>query len=174
MVHNGRARMNKVSAVYQIINTVTGDRYVGSSKDVFHRWAQHKCPSTWKSYPNSLMYKDFQKYGLDKFRFQILAPVEQEYLKQVEQEFIDMLKPTYNDKRSKGWNFERIKESSKKSCRKYKQSEKGKEYRRKYLQQLCLYNGETLTLNTLRARFHKAEVEHSYLEAKKYLIKGEE
>lgn len=166
--------MNKISAVYQIINTVTGDRYVGSSKDVFNRWAAHKRPSTWNYYPNSLLYKDFQKYGVDKFRFQILAPVASEYLKQVEQEFIELLHPTYNDKRAKGRNVERRKEYRKE----YYKSDKGKETRRKsnikYYHRLCSYNGKTITLNALACRFRGAGVEHSVLEAKKYLIKGEE
>lgn len=93
--------MEKISAVYKIVNTVTDDFYVGSSKNVFRRWADHKCPSMWKQLPNSQLYRDMQKYGVDKFRFRILAPVMEEYLKQVEQEFIDMLKPTYNDRRAK-------------------------------------------------------------------------
>lgn len=37
--------MNKISAVYKIVNKVTGDFYIGSSKDVKRRWIQHKCPS---------------------------------------------------------------------------------------------------------------------------------
>lgn len=149
--------IKKISAVYQIINTVTGDRYVGSSKDVKSRWTTHKCPSTWKNKPNSLLYKDFQKYGVDKFRFQILAPVMPEYLKQVEQEFIEMLHPTYNDKNAKGVDVERIKESHRKA-------------KRKYFHQLCSYNGETLTLDKLRKRFKRAGIEHPTKEAKKYLL----
>lgn len=62
--------------------------------------------------------------------------------------------------------------------RKYRQSERGKEINRKqarkdmqkYRNQLCYYKGETLTLNTLSARFRKAGIEHPTLEAKKYLI----
>ena len=65
--------MEKISAVYQVINTITGDRYVGSSKDVERRWAYHKCPSVWE-HLNRPLYKDMQKYGIDKFKFQILAP----------------------------------------------------------------------------------------------------
>ena len=34
----------KISAVYRITNTVTGDFYIGSSKNVKLRWAQHKFP----------------------------------------------------------------------------------------------------------------------------------
>lgn len=99
--HYYREDKLKISAVYKIVNEVTGDSYIGSSKDVEHRWAQHTRPSSWAKQPNSQLYKDMQKYGVDKFRFQILAPVIPESLKQVEQEFIEMLKPTYNDRRAK-------------------------------------------------------------------------
>lgn len=172
--------MKKISAVYQIINSVTGDRYVGSSKDVEMRWANHKCPSTWKQQPDSSLYQDFQKYGLDKFRFQILAPVMPEYLTQVEQEFIDMLHPSYNSNRANGLDVERYKEynkeywqseKGKKNKKRYRQSDKGKEAIKRYRHKLCSYNGETLTLNALSKRFRRAGIEHPTLEAKKYLIK---
>ena len=149
----------KISAVYKIVNTITGDCYVGSSKDVFRRWTRHKYPSTWKKCPNNPLYRDFQKYGIDKFRFQILAPVMPEYLKQVEQELIEMLQPTYNNNRADGLDVERLKrwrkewrksDKSKKAQKKWRQSEKGKEVHKKankkYLNKICLYNGETLTL----------------------------
>ena len=119
-----------ISAVYKIMNTVTGDFYIGSSRNVKRRWAVHKCPSTWKHYPNKPLYKDMQKYGVDKFMFQILVPVMPEYLTQVEQEYIEMLNPTYNKNNAKGWNVEEYKEAN----RKYKQSEKYKETIRKYYQ----------------------------------------
>ena len=185
-----------ISAVYKIVNTVTGDFYIGSSRNVKRRWAQHKYPSVWKKHPNNPMYKDMQKYGVDKFRLQILAPVMPEYLTQVEQEFIEMLNPTYNNNNAKGWDTERYKEAHRKAIRKYQQSEKGKEANKKYFQsekgketlkkyfqsekyrktkrkyhsQLCEYNGETLTLITLAMRFQRMKIPHATLEAKKYLI----
>ena len=162
--------MGKISAVYQILNTVTNDRYVGSSKDVMRRWTQHKCPYSWKEQLNKPLYKDMQKYGVENFKFQILAPVMPEYLTQVEQEFIEMLKPMYNDRRSKGWDVERKKEYQKE----YNQSDRGKKvYRKagkKYLNQPCSYNGENLTLIALIMRFKRARIKHPTLEAKKYLL----
>ena len=164
----------KVSAVYKIVNTVTGDSYIGSSNDVYRRWADHKYPSTRERFPNSQLYKDMKTYGVDKFRFQILCPVMEECLTQVEQELIEMLNPTYNDKNAKGWNVERRKETNMKARKKYQHSEKGKEvnrkYQKKYYNQLCEYNGETLTLNALSARFRRAGIKHPTQEAKKYLI----
>ena len=172
----------KISAVYKIINTVTGDFYVGSSKNVKRRLAAHKCPSKWNEHPNSPMYQDMQKYGVDKFRFQILAPVMPEYLKQVEQELIEMLKPTYNNYRANGIDVERCKATNKKyqqsekgkvNKKKYRQSEKGKASRNKYNNLLCYFNGETLTLNALSARFIRAGIPHPFKEAKKYLLQPE-
>lgn len=173
----------KISAVYKIVNTVTGDSYIGSSRDVERRWATHKSPSRWRQRPNSPLYQDMQKYGVEKFRFQILCPVEPEYLKQVEQECIEMLNPTYNDRNAKGLNVEREKETIKRlqqsekykeGQKKYFQSEKGKEAlkksRDKYFNKQCEYNGETLTLAALAARFRYDGIPHSFTEAKKYLI----
>lgn len=165
--------MKKISAVYQIINTVTNDKYVGSSRNVMRRWVEHKCISVWEKCPNSPLYQDMQKYGIKNFRFQILAPVMEECLKQVEQEFIDMLHPAYNNIRANGKDVERQKETQRKADRKYYQS-KGKEnrrkYNKKYRSQLCVYNGEKLTLDALRHRFRRAGIEHSDIEAKKYLL----
>ena len=178
----------KISAVYKITNTVTNDFYIGSSKDVKQRWANHKWPSRWNRFPNNPMYLDMRKYGKDKFVFEVIEEVEAEKLKEKEQYFIETLKPTYNNINAKGWDIERRKEyqkeyyksdkgkeSHKKSQKEYQKTDKGKESNRKavkeYYSQLCSYNGETINLNALRMRFKKLGVEHPTVEAKKYLIK---
>ena len=161
--------MNRISGVYKITNTVTGDFYIGSSKNVKDRWVSHKCLSTWKRYTNSPLYQDIQKYGVDKFRFQILAPVMEEHLKQVEQEYIKMLRPTYNSNNAKGIDIERHKDYQKEYQKEYRKSDKCKEHQKEYRNQLCVYNGETLTLNALRRRFQRAGIPNPTLEAKKYL-----
>lgn len=163
----------KISAVYKIVNEVTGDFYIGSSKNVKNRWADHKKPSNWKRYPNIHLYQDLHKYGVENFRFQILTPVMPEYLKQVEQELIETLKPTYNNYNAKGCNVEKHKEADRKGHKKYRQTEKGKESNRKgcnkYCNRLCSYNGETLTLRALGLRFRRNSVKNPFVEAKKYL-----
>ena len=175
----------KVSGIYKIINTVTGDSYIGSSKDVKRRWADHKKPSVWKNHPNNQMYLDMQKYSVDKFDFQVIEEVEPEKLKEAEQQFIETLKPTYNSNRANGWDIERYKkhqiefyqQNRKKRIEHqieyYQQNRKKvRERQNKYYNQLCCYNGETLTLNALRIRFRKSGVEHPTVEAKKYIIKN--
>ena len=185
--------MNKISAVYKITNTITGDFYIGSSKNVKKRWTAHKCPSVWNRCPGKPLYLDMQKYGVDKFVFEIIAEVEADSLKELEQQFIETLKPSYNNRRANGLDIERhkeyqkeyrksdkFKESRKKynksaKCKEYKKeynkSDKFKEYHKKYNNQLCLYNGETLTLHALSLRFRRKGINNPTAEAKKYLIR---
>ena len=124
-----------------------------------------------------------KKYGTNKFVFEILAEVEESFLKETEQKFIETLKPTYNNYNAKGWDTERRKKTQKKASRKYEKTDKRKEYqkeyeksdkrkkyKKEYQNQLCCYNGETLTLHALSTRFRRAGIEHSTIEAKKYLL----
>lgn len=145
--------IKKISGVYKITNTVTGDFYIGSSKNVKQRWKEHKCLSRWKRYPNNPLYLDMKKYGVDKFAFEILEEAEPEQLKEVEQQFIETLKPTYNNNRANGLDVER----------------KNK-YNKEYYSQFCCYNDEIMTLGALKMRFKRTGVEYPVKEAKKYII----
>ena len=147
----------KICGVYKITNAITGDFYIGSSKNVKRRWADHKCPSRWKIQPNNQLYKDMQKYGLDKFVFEIIAEIEEEKLKEAEQQFIQTLKPSYNNRNANGCDIERIKKSRRKSHKEYNN-------------QLCNYNGETITLCALSARFRSQGISNPTAEAKKHLL----
>ena len=160
----------KISAVYKITNTVTGDFYIGSSNDVKRRWAQHKHQSVWKNYPNNPMYLDIQRYGVDKFVFEILEEVEESFLKEKEQQFIETLNPTYNSNRANGFDFERRKKHKNEYMKEYQKTDEYKNYQKEYDNQLCFYNSETLTLAALAARFRKAGIPHPVLEGKKYLL----
>ena len=166
----------KISAVYKITNTITGDFYIGSSNNVKLRWAQHKWPSYWNKQPNNPMYIDMKNYGIDKFDFQVLEEVEAGSLKEKEQYFIETLKPTYNNINAKGLNVERKKEYKKEYQKEYQKTDKFKEIQRKankeYYSQLCSYNGETLTLCALRNRFKRKGISNPTAEAKKYLLGG--
>ena len=173
----------KIIGIYKITNTITNDFYIGSSKDVKERWRSHKRPSIWNQSPNNPMYLDMRKYGLENFVFELLAEVEIEQLKETEQQFIEKLKPTYNDRNANGWDIERYKEYKKEYQKsdkykeyqkEYQKTDKYKEYHRKasnkYNNQLCYYNGETLTLGALRTRFRSQGIPHPTIEAKKYLL----
>ena len=176
--------MEIISGVYKITNTVTNDFYIGSSKDVKRRLAAHKCPSVWNRCQNNPMYLDMQKYGTDKFEFQILAEIESGQLKEKEQQFIETLQPTYNNRNANGWDIERQKEYKKEYDKKHKEEIKEynkeykethkdeiKEYKKEYNNQFCFYNGQKLTLCALSSRFRRAGLSNPTQEAKKYLLK---
>ena len=183
----------KISGVYKITNTITGDFYIGSSKDVKQRWADHKKPSTWNDNPNNPMYLDMKKYGLEKFVFEVLAEVEPVSLKEKEQQFIEQLNPKYNSNRANtglGARKGREAEYDREHYQKYKEEkleqskqyyESNKQQKKQYYEskkeqikqknnQLCSFNGEILTLCALSQRFRKAGIPHPVLEAKKYLL----
>lgn len=181
--------MNKISGVYKITNNITNDFYIGSSKDVNRRWSGHRCISNWKQRPDSKLYKDMAKYGRDNFKFEIIEETTE--LKEREQYFIDLLKPSYNNYNAYGQNIERQTETHRSRGRTYYANHKEQclsksrsyykshrnELREKYrtrnkalYSMLCLYEGETLTLNALTSRFVKKGIAHARLEAKKYLL----
>ena len=175
----------KIAGIYKVTNNITGDFYIGSSKDIEKRWADHKSPSKWKLRPGMKLYQAFIKYGLNNFTFDIIEETAE--LHNREQYYIEQLKPSYNNFWAKGWNTDRYKETSKRCCKEWYKAHRderlayGKAYRQAYRDEclartkecnsrLCLYEGETLTLNALRKRLCRQGILHPTLEAKKYLI----
>ena len=61
----------KISGVYEIVNTITGDCYIGSSVDLERRKRQHFRENVWKHKPNKQLYKDMKQYGKNNFLFKI-------------------------------------------------------------------------------------------------------
>lgn len=164
---------NKISGVYKITNKVTKEFYIGSSNDVKHRLAGHKCCSAWKKQPNFKLYKDMAEFGRDNFIFEIIE--ETSNLKEREQYWIDKLKPSYNSYRASGFDIERYKEYQKEYQKERHKAHRDEELAKMkaYQSRLCFYDGETLTLNALTSRFHCQSIPHARVEAKKYLIEGE-
>lgn len=171
-----------------ITNKITGDFYIVSSKDIKRRWAQHKISSSWKRQTKFKLYKDMTQYGLDNFTFEIIE--ETADLREKEQYWIDLLKPSYNNVRAKGIDIERKKETKIRCFKDWYESHKDEQlskikayqddhkdeklmYDKAYYSRLCTYKGETLTLNTLSIRFHRAGIAHPTQEAKKYIIREE-
>ena len=157
--------MKKIYIIYKFTNTVTGDFYIGS-QSIKIRCANQKYQSVWIAIPNYQLSYDMNKYGDDKFDFEILAEVEADKMKEKEQEFIEKLHPTYNQMNVEDLDIERYKKTQKE----YNKTDKCKTYQKEYYNQLCYYNGETLTLNALGARFRRRGLSNPTAEAKKYLI----
>lgn len=135
--------MEKIVGIYKITNTINGSFYIGSSLNVKHRMAVHKCKSMWKQIPSNKMYQEMKTIGVDKFQFEIIEECSKEILRDREQYYIELLKPNYNNLYAKGINQERrrlskeafeLTERRKEQHRRYSQSEKGKKTRKVYQQ----------------------------------------
>lgn len=86
----------KISGVYEIVNTITGDCYIGSSVDLKRRKREHFKNSTWKKEQNKPLYKDMKQYGKDNFLFKPIQLCNPEELKKYEQAAIEKYNPKYN------------------------------------------------------------------------------
>lgn len=85
-----------ISGVYQILNTVSGDFYIGSSVNVKGRKATHFSKLGQGKHHSIVLQRAFNKYGQDSFKFQILECVQAAKLIEVEQQYLDVFKPKYN------------------------------------------------------------------------------
>ena len=81
----------KISGVYGIVNTITGDFYIGSSNDLERRKREHFNENTWRQVPNSHLYKDMKQYGKENFLFKIIQLCDPEELKKYEQIAISII-----------------------------------------------------------------------------------
>ena len=86
------------TGIYQIINLVNGNSYIGQSNQIEKRWSNHRIAATNindKGYDYPL-YRAFRKYGIENFKFQILEECTLEELSFKEQFWINKLSPEYN------------------------------------------------------------------------------
>lgn len=82
---------NTVTGIYKITNIETHQVYIGQAKDIRNRWRDHvkagglniDCPSTNK------FYKNMQKYGIEKFTFELQEKCSVGQLNEREKYWID-------------------------------------------------------------------------------------
>ncbi|PZO39817.1 MAG: hypothetical protein DCF19_13060 [Pseudanabaena frigida] len=85
--------------IYQIVNQVNGKSYIGQSRNIEKRWRKHKSGLNREtalqqgSYP---LRSAFLKYGLIKFKFEIIEECSENDLLIREQYWIDKINPEYN------------------------------------------------------------------------------
>ncbi len=82
--------------VYEIVNTATGKRYVGSTVNFRSRWATHKSYLRKGTHHSRKLQHSFSKHGEAAFLFNKLLVCAPEKLLMFEQICLDGLKPEYN------------------------------------------------------------------------------
>mgnify|MGYP004478077513 CR=1 FL=1 len=80
--------------IYMITNAITGERYIGQTRDYQRRVWQHK--SAAKKGSHLKISKAIAKYGIDNFKFDVLEECSLEELNDKERYYISELKPEYN------------------------------------------------------------------------------
>ena len=69
------------TGIYKITNLVNGKVYIGASKNIEKRWSAHRNG-------HSDLAKEFQTFGLDNFKFEILLECPEDMLCQWERDMI--------------------------------------------------------------------------------------
>jgi len=77
------------SGIYEIVNTVNGKRYVGSSVNMQERWLTHLRELRKGTHHAQHLQRSFSKYGEDKFILVILRYCERDELIEYEQDELD-------------------------------------------------------------------------------------
>jgi group I intron endonuclease len=94
--------MKSVSGVYKITCLKNGMIYIGSSKNIRSRLSSHKYNLKNNSHHNHYLQEDFNLYGINNFKFEILETCNDEYL-ELEQKYLDELEPFF--KLGTGYNI---------------------------------------------------------------------
>lgn len=87
------------SGVYRILNTVTGEKYIGSSARYSLRKCIHLCNLRRGDHTCSRLQKSFDKHGESAFVFELVEPCPQSRLERREQAWVKKEKPEFNGNR---------------------------------------------------------------------------
>lgn len=87
--------MKKICGIYKIINKINNKIYIGQSIDIIKRWYVHIGTKS-----NSIIHKAIEKYGKDKFTFEVIEECDFEKLNEREIYWI-----SFYDSFVKGYNL---------------------------------------------------------------------
>lgn len=86
---------NALSGIYRIDNKETNKFYIGSSMDIYARWATHKHLLNTNKHSSKHLQNAWNLYGGDKFEFSIIELTDVDKLIEREQYYLDLYK-TYD------------------------------------------------------------------------------
>lgn len=84
------------SGIYEILNTVSGDRYIGQASNFTKRWSRHRRMLQTGSHDNQHLQSAWNKYGECAFSFRVVERCEKASITAAEQKWMDFHQPVYN------------------------------------------------------------------------------
>lgn len=76
--------MKRIPGIYRVTNIVNNKVYIGSSISCYDRWKQHRYELNNGTHVNSYLQRSWNKYGSDKFKFEIIEECSESVLKERE------------------------------------------------------------------------------------------
>lgn len=88
--------MNTNTGVYEIFNTATGKRYIGSASKLDARFKRHRSELRRGTHHSPKLQRAWDKYGEGAFKFLPILTCQKSMLLFYEQQLLDKAKPEYN------------------------------------------------------------------------------
>ena len=86
-----------MTGIYKIESILKPEKvYIGSAKDIDHRWRCHKSDLLKNKHSNNILQNHVNKYGLDDLKFSIVMSCSKKQLLDTEQYYIDLYEPHFN------------------------------------------------------------------------------
>lgn len=82
----------RITGIYYIESIRDRKKYVGMSKDIHMRWAQHRADLRGNIHHNSNLQESWNRYGEDNFEFVVLEECDEVELRQKESEWINEIR----------------------------------------------------------------------------------
>ena len=82
--------------IYKITNKINGHAYIGLSTNIEERWKQHQSLYNQNRESNKVLYKAFQKYGIENFIFEVLEECSILELSEKEKYYIEKFDTYFN------------------------------------------------------------------------------
>ena len=96
--------MSKCCGVYKITCLENGKIYIGSSKNIYNRWREHIRSLNNNEHHNIYLQNEWNLYGINKFKFEILKTCEEKDRFLLEQKFLNKYLPF--NRNGKGYNIQ--------------------------------------------------------------------
>jgi len=80
-----------MKGIYKITNNITSNKYIGSSNNIRTRWSKHKHSLNSNTHKNLHLQNAWNKYGSEKFEFEVILLCEEDELFFYEQKILDTL-----------------------------------------------------------------------------------